>query len=150
MNDTRGVLYSAAAVHRWPLRVYYEDTDAAGVVYYANYLKFAERARTEMLHQAGIDQMRLRNEADVVFVVRACNADYQKPARLGDTVTVETAVEKIGGAAIVLRQNVVKDGVNLVVMQITLVCMHSDGRATRIPTEVRAVLQTMAEPTKED
>lgn len=136
--------------HSWPLRVYYEDTDAAGVVYYANYLKFAERARTEMLHAYGLDQMRLKAEDDVVFAVRACQADYLKPARLGDVVTVQTAVEKVGGASITLRQSVVKDGVNLVVMQITLVCMHSDGRATRIPAEVRAVLQAMAETTKED
>ena len=139
-----------AATHTWPLRVYYEDTDAAGVVYYANYLKFAERARTEMLHEANIDQMRLRDEQGVVFAVRACNADYQKPAKLGDEIVVETTVEKVGGASIVLRQSVLKDGVNLVVMQITLVCMHSDGRATRIPQEVRAVLQPMATTTKED
>ena len=136
--------------HSWPLRVYYEDTDAAGVVYYANYLKFAERARTEVLYAAGIDQMRLRDEDDVVFAVRACNADYLRPARLGDMIAVETAVEKIGGASILLRQTIVKDGVNLVVMQITLVCMHSDGRATRIPQQVRGLLQSMAETTKED
>ena len=148
MDDHRAATIQGK--HIWPLRVYYEDTDAAGVVYYANYLKFAERARTEVLFAAGIDQMRLRDEDDVVFAVRACNADYLRPARLGDMIAVETVVEKIGGASIALRQSVVKDGVNLVVMQITLVCMHGDGRATRIPQEVRAVLQSMAETTKED
>lgn len=148
MDDHRAATIQAA--HAWPLRVYYEDTDAAGVVYYANYLKFAERARTEVLFAAGIDQMRLREQDDVVFAVRACNADYRRPARLGDMIAVETVVEKIGGASMVLRQTIVKDGVNLVVMQITLVCMHSDGRATRIPEQVRAVLQSMAETTKED
>ena len=148
MDDHRAA--TIGAIHTWPLRVYYEDTDAAGVVYYANYLKFAERARTEVLYAHGIDQMRLRDVDDVVFAVRACNAEYLRPARLGDMISVETAVEKIGGASIVLRQNIVKDGVNLVVMQITLVCMHSDGRATRIPQQVRAVLQSMAETTKED
>ena len=148
MDDHRAA--TIGAVHTWPLRVYYEDTDVAGVVYYANYLKFAERARTEVLFAAGIDQMRLRDEEDVVFAVRACNADYLRPARLGDLIAVETSVEKIGGASFVLRQTVVKDGVNLVVMQITLVCMHGDGRATRVPEEVRAVLQSMTETTKED
>ena len=148
MDDHRAATIRVA--HAWPLRVYYEDTDAAGVVYYANYLKFAERARTEVLFAAGIDQMRLREQDDVVFAVRACNADYRRPARLGDMIAVETVVEKIGGASMVLRQTIVKDGVNLVVMQITLVCMHSDGRATRIPEQVRAVLQSMAETTKED
>ena len=148
MDDHRAATIQAA--HTWPLRVYYEDTDAAGVVYYANYLKFAERARTEVLFAAGIDQIRLRDENDVVFAVRACNADYRRPARLGDMIAVETLVEKIGGASMVLRQTIVKDGVNLVVMQITLVCMHGDGRATRIPEQVRAVLQSMAETTKED
>lgn len=148
MDDHRAATIRAA--HIWPLRVYYEDTDAAGVVYYANYLKFAERARSELLYAHGLDQIRIRDEQDVVFAVRACNADYMRPARLGDEIAVETTVEKIGGASIVLRQAIVKDGVNLVVMQITLVCMHSDGRATRIPQEVRAVLQAMAETTKED
>lgn len=148
MDDARAL--PAKTAHSLPLRVYYEDTDAAGVVYYANYLKFAERARTEMLHAAGLDQMHLKARDDVVFAVRACHADYLRPARLGDVVAVETVVEKVGGASISLRQSVVRDGVNLVVMQITLVCMHSDGRATRIPADVRAVLQAMAETTKED
>ena len=140
----------AHVVHSWPLRVYYEDTDAAGVVYYANYLKFAERARTELLHQAGLDQMHIKAEDDVVFAVRACNADYLRPARLGDLIAVRTAIEKVGGASITLRQSVVCDDVELVVMRITLVCMHSDGRATRIPARVHGVLQALAESTKED
>lgn len=135
--------------HRWPLRVYYEDTDAAGVVYYANYLKFAERARSEMLHAAGLDQIRIRDEDDVVFAVRACNADYRRPARLGETVVVETVVDKVGGASIGLCQRVVRDGEVLVEMIVTLVCMHGDGRATRIPAKVRETLSAMAVPTKE-
>ena len=136
--------------HRWPIRVYYEDTDAAGVVYYANYLRFAERARTEMLHDVGLDQLRIMADDDVVFAVRACNADYLRPARLGEMVAVQTAVEKVGGASITLRQSVVRDGEELVIMKITLVCMHSDGRATRIPARVRETLQAMTDSTKED
>ncbi len=148
MDDVRTA--DARTVHSWPLRVYYEDTDAAGVVYYANYLKFAERARTEMLHDAGLDQLRIMADDDVVFAVRACNADYLRPARLGEMVAVHTAVEKVGGASITLRQSVVRDGEVLVVMKITLVCMHSDGRATRIPARVRETLQAMTDSTKED
>ena len=152
MDDQRPIeaAKDAHVVHSWPLRVYYEDTDAAGVVYYANYLKFAERARTELLHQADLDQMRIKAEEDVVFAVRACNADYLRPARLGDLIDVRTAIEKVGGASITLRQSVVRGDLELVVMRITLVCMHSDGRATRIPARVRGVLQALAESTKED
>ena len=148
MDDVRPA--DVRTVHSWPLRVYYEDTDAAGVVYYANYLRFAERARTEMLHDVGLDQLRIMADDDVVFAVRACNADYLRPARLGEMVAVQTAVEKVGGASITLRQSVVRDGEELVIMKITLVCMHSDGRATRIPARVRETLQAMTDSTKED
>jgi acyl-CoA thioester hydrolase len=130
-------------VHIHPIRVYYEDTDTAGIVYYANYLKFAERARTEMLRDMGFDQVRIRDEEDASFAVRACNAEYLKPARLDDALTVETEVEKVGGASIGLVQTVKRGEDVLVVMRVTLVCIRRDGRAGRVPAGVRAALEAV-------
>ncbi len=133
--------------HVLPLRVYYEDTDAAGVVYYANYLKFAERARTEMLLEAGFGQRQIKDEDGVVFAVRAAEVDYIRPAFLDEEIEVHTSVAKVGGASIVLDQIVKRDDVNLVAMKITLVCIRNDWRAGRVPQRVRDVLETMvAEP----
>ena len=81
----------------FPVRVYYEDTDAAGIVYYANYLKFAERARTEMLRHLGVGQEQLRVESGLVFVVRRASADYRRPARLDDDLVIVTRLASLGG-----------------------------------------------------
>ena len=129
------------ATHTHRVRVYYEDTDAAGIVYYANYLKFAERARTEMLRDLGFDQVRIKAEHDVAFAVRACKADYLRPARFDDELTVHTDVEKVGGASIGLVQTVCRGDETLVVMHIALVCIRQDGRAGRIPPDVRSTLE---------
>jgi acyl-CoA thioester hydrolase len=135
--------------HTHPVRVYYEDTDAAGIVYYANYLKFAERARTEMLRDMGFDQKRIREEDDVAFAVRACNTEYLRPARFDDALTVETEVEKVGGASIGLVQTVKRGDEVLVVMHVTLVCIRADGRAGRVPAAVRAALEAAIKSTNE-
>jgi acyl-CoA thioester hydrolase len=140
MDDARA---SRPMTHRHPIRVYYEDTDAAGIVYYANYLKFAERARSEMLRDLGFDQVRIRAEDDVAFAVRACNVDYLRPARLDDALMVETEIEKVGGASIRLVQTVEREGVVLVVMLVTLVCIRSDGRPGRVPARIRAAFEGM-------
>ena len=88
--------------HEITLRVYYEDTDLAGIVYYANYLKFIERGRSEWVRTLGVDQGALRAEAGIVFAVRRVEADYLKPAQFDDLLTVTTALVEIGGARIVL------------------------------------------------
>ena len=88
-----------------PVRIYYEDTDAGGVVYYANYLKFFERCRTEWLRTIGHDQADLLRDPGIVFVVRAVNVDYLKPGRLDDALEVGLEVEKIGRAQITFRQH---------------------------------------------
>src|ERR1700734_1812520 len=84
-------------VHRFPVRVYYEDTDAAGIVYYANYLKFIERARTEMLRLYGVVHERERQAGGIAFIVRRAEIDYLVPARLDDELTVETRLKEVGG-----------------------------------------------------
>lgn len=90
----------------WPVRVYYEDTDTGGVVYYANYLKFMERARTEWLRSLGFEQDQLIRDAGIIFAVRAVEVDYLRPARFNDALTVTAEVVHNGGASITFRQEV--------------------------------------------
>lgn len=125
-----------AAPHRHPVRVYYEDTDLAGVVYYANYLRFIERARTEWARGLGLDQGRLREEAGTVLAVRRIEADYLAPARFDDLLTVDTEAEAASGARLVLRQRVLRDGAALFEARVTLVAMGPEGRPRRLPAAV--------------
>lgn len=133
-----------AAEHRFPFRVYYEDTDAAGIVYYANYLKFAERARTEMLRELGVGQRALHEASGVAFAVRRCNVDYMAPARLDDALEVRTRITNLRGAAIEAEQIVARDNDQLVRLNVMLVCIGPGGNATRIP---KPVLQAFARDT---
>ena len=126
-------------VHEFTLRVYHEDTDLAGIVYYANYLKFIERGRSEWVRERGVDQARLREETGVVFAVRRVEADYLRPAVFGDTLTVQTDLVDLGGARIVLDQAVLRGAERLFVARVTLVCLGPSG-AVRIPADLRARL----------
>src|SRR5438132_6793513 len=102
--------------HSMPLRVYYEDTDAAGIVYYANYLKFAERGRTEMMRTLGFAHSGIRAETGIIFTVRRLAADYRSPARLDDALSVDTRILEIGGATLLLDQEISRDGSVLVAL----------------------------------
>ncbi|WP_150047172.1 MULTISPECIES: tol-pal system-associated acyl-CoA thioesterase [Methylomonas] len=93
----------------WPVRVYYEDTDAGGVVFYANYLKFFERARTEMLRQAGFEQDRLMVELGVLFVVRSVGVDYLKPARFNDQLDVSAGIVEVKKTSLTFEQAVTRN-----------------------------------------
>ncbi|CAN1572086.1 FcbC Predicted thioesterase [Paracoccaceae bacterium] len=126
--------------HLFSTRVYYEDTDLAGIVYYANYLKFIERARSEWVASLGIDQMALRASQGVVFAVRRVEADFLRPARFGDDLVVETSLQTAGGARLVLEQAITRGGERLFVAVVTLVCLTDDGNAARIPADLRARL----------
>lgn len=126
--------------HLFSTRVYYEDTDLAGIVYYANYLKFIERARSEWIASLGIDQMALRAAEGVVFAVRRVEADFLRPARFGDDLTVETTLQSLGGARLVLEQVITRGGERLFAAVVTLVCLSDDGHAARMPTALRARL----------
>jgi acyl-CoA thioester hydrolase len=128
------------AAHRFALRVYYEDTDLAGIVYYANYLKFIERGRSEWVRGLGIDQGKLKAETGVVFAVRRVLADYLKPAVYDDALVVETRLQALGNARIDLQQSVLRDTQVLFTAEVTLVCMGADGKAARIPQALRAAL----------
>ncbi len=123
--------------HRFACRVYYEDTDLAGIVYYANYLKFIERARTEWVTAAGIDQARLKAEAGVVFAVARIEADYLRPARFGDDLEVQSIVRQLSAARAVLGQRVLREGELLFDAVVTLVALTEAGRPVRLPAEMR-------------
>lgn len=123
--------------HVLPMRVYYEDTDAAGIVYYANYLKFAERGRTEMMRLFGVDHQTYLREHGVAFAVRRCSADYQRPARLDDAIEVTTRLTQLGGATMEVEQAVERGGETLVALSLRLACITADGRAARVPVVLR-------------
>ena len=125
-------------LHRFPLRVYFEDTDAAGIVYYANYLHFTERARTEMMREIGMASSETMANEGVALAVRHCKVEYLRPARLDDELTVETTVKKVGWALVELYQAVVRDGEELVAMDLKLGCMSiNGGSVARIPPALR-------------
>ena len=125
--------------HAIDVRVYYEDTDLAGIVYYANYLKFIERGRTELLRAVGVSQERLKQETGLVFAVVHVAVSYRQPARLDDLLRVETDVTALGGASITMAQRVVRDGVPLVEATVRLACVGPDGRACRMPDWLRTL-----------
>lgn len=136
--------------HCFELRVYYEDTDFGGVVYYANYLKFIERARTEWLRALGVDQTRLKAQAGLVFVVRRCAVEFRRPARLDDLLTVRTRLIKARGASLELAQAVhlterpgeegAASAAPLVAAEVLIACIDPDGRPARLPAALTARL----------
>lgn len=127
--------------HSLTIRVYYEDTDLAGIVYYANYLKFIERGRSEWVRACGVDQGALKAEQGIVFAVRKVEADYLKPAKFDDLLTVTTALEALGGASLTLRQEVWRGQERLFQARVVLVALQDTGAPARLPALVRAALQ---------
>jgi acyl-CoA thioester hydrolase len=132
----------ADGVHVLPLRVYYEDTDAAGIVYYANWLRFLERGRTELLRLLGQQHSALRAARGINWVVRRCTIDYLKPARLDDVIEVLTSCGELRGASLDMIQQARRNGETLVRAELLVACMGPDGRPARLPTEVRHALAT--------
>jgi acyl-CoA thioester hydrolase len=141
---TSGWTVDASHAHVFPVRVYYEDTDAGGIVYYVNYLKFAERARTEMLRLLGHEQFDLLAREGIGFTVRSCTADYRAPARLDDALEVRTTLIDIGGASMRLRQRIERDGAILCDLRFRLAVMNRDGRPARMPQAIRDALEPHA------
>jgi acyl-CoA thioester hydrolase len=123
--------------HVFALRVYYEDTDAGGVVYYANYLKFAERGRTEMLRAAGIDHGELARSHGLSFVVRDCTLDCRRSARLDDVLEVRSRPTGVGAASLRVGQVIARDGLELVRLGVRVACLDRGGRPARIPGPLR-------------
>ena len=130
---------TAPSGHRWPVRVYYEDTDFSGVVYHANYLRFLERGRTEALRAAGVDQAQLFAGGQF-FAVRSMTLEFHGAARMDDQLEVVSTVEAVGGASITMQQAVVRAGSVLVEAKVRI-ALVAEGRARRIP---RALLDKLA------
>lgn len=124
-------------MHELAVRVYYEDTDFGGVVYYANYLKFIERGRTEVLRDAAIDQVALKANG-LVFVVRRLTAEFIAPARFDDMLTVQTSVAWIKRASLGMSQRVLRNDEVLFTAEVTIACMDATGRPRRLPTEIQS------------
>ena len=141
MTDASG--QSPAGGHVFPVRVYYEDTDAGGLVYHANYLRFAERARTEALRSVGTEQGRMLAETGLGFVVRRMEIDFRAPAVLDDTLEVVTRMSDIGGASLRAEQTIRRAGATLVSLLLKLACIDRDGRPARLPADLRAALQSL-------
>jgi len=121
----------------WPVRVYYEDTDSGGVVYYANYLKFFERARTEFLRQYGIEQDQLIANENVIFAVRKISADYLKPAQFNDLLTVESEVIEIKNASLVFSQKIFRANEVCCQAECKIACLTADTlKPRKIPPQV--------------
>jgi acyl-CoA thioester hydrolase len=125
--------------HRFPIRIYYEDTDAGGIVYHANYLKFAERARTEYLRSKGYDHRRILAEDKFILVVRHEEIDYQAPAKLDDLLEVRTETLEWGNTSITLKQSVYRNDKLLAELKVTIVAVSPEGKAVRIPPHLRQI-----------
>jgi acyl-CoA thioester hydrolase len=133
-----------AAPHEFRLRVYWEDTDAGGIVYYANYLKFIERARSELVGEAGLNQVTLLRDEGIIFAVRRCEIDYLASAILSDDLIVRTEIDKVGGASIDMTQSIyraVYRGEEILVRaKVRVGAVNKAGRPARMPAAARAAL----------
>ena len=130
--------------HVLPLLVYYEDTDAAGIVYYANWLRFLERGRTELLRVLGQQHTSLREQLGVNWVVRRCAIDYLRPARLDDTIEIVTSCGELRGASLDMIQHARRNEEILVRAELVVACMGEGGRPVRLPPLVRTALAQVA------
>ncbi|HEX7390303.1 MAG TPA: tol-pal system-associated acyl-CoA thioesterase [Acidiphilium sp.] len=131
-------------VHRLPLRIYFEDTDAGGIVYHANYLRYAERGRSEALRVLGVPHAEMIRTHGRMFVVHRAEIDYQRPARLDDRLVVATHVEAVAAARVILRQMILRDAATLAQIRLVLACVGATtGRPARLPGPVRDALARM-------
>ena len=126
--------------HVLPLRVYYEDTDAAGIVYYANYLRFAERARTELLRLLSVDQSEMAEDLGLAFAVTDCKVRYRSPAKLDDLLEVRSRLTALGAATLEAEQAIVRREQAIADIEVRVACLRRDGRPSRIPQDLRAAL----------
>ncbi len=133
-------LREAGHRHVWPVRIYYEDTDAGGIVYYVNYLKFAERARTEMLRMTGHEQFDMLRDEGISFAVRFCQADYLAPAYLDDALEVHSTVNEVQGASMRMSQQIYREDQLLCDLRFRIAVMNRGGRPARMPKGIRNAL----------
>ena len=116
------------------IKIYYEDTDAGGVVYYSNYLNFLERARTEMIETVGLSNKKLLEENKTLIIVKSCNIEYESPAKLEDKITIYSSIESFSKASFVVIQNIMKDDTLIVKAKLKLVTVNQEGKPIKIPS----------------
>jgi acyl-CoA thioester hydrolase len=126
--------------HKLAIRVYWEDTDAGGVVYHASYLRFMERGRTEFLRERGVHQTKLQEETGLTFVVANMNIRFRQAAKMDDELVVETIAKEFGGASLALNQKVLRGSDVLVEADVTCAVISREGRPARIPADIKAKL----------
>jgi acyl-CoA thioester hydrolase len=132
-------------VHYFPVRVYFEDTDAGGIVYHANYLRMMERARSDMLRVAGIDQRATLDSGTGVYAVANLRISYRRPARLDDDLIVVSTVTEVGGATCAIDQTIMRANEVLTIADVTAAYMTPQGRPKRQPEAWRAIFNRLAE-----
>ena len=123
------------------VRVYYEDTDSGGVVYYANYLKFTERARTNMIQELGFTLNQLHDDHDCIFIVKKVNCEYLQSAKLEDFLEVQSRIIQVKNASFELEQNILRDGKIIFQSNIIMVCVNSQGQPKKIPEKISSLLR---------
>ncbi len=117
-------------------KVYYEDTDAGGVVYYANYLKFLERARSEAIYSIGFSNLDLKRTNDVIIVVKSCNINYIRPAKFEDKLSVNSSIISISKASFKMNQIIIRQEEKITEAEVVLVAINSSGKPTKLPEEL--------------
>lgn len=129
--------------HSFPTRIYWEDTDAAGIVYYANYLRFLERGRSDLVRGAGINQAELLDTEGITFPVRRFEIEYLRPARLDDQIEIRTRIKKISGASMDMDQDILRSEEAIVLAKVRLACVGPSGRPLRLPDFIRTALNKL-------
>ena len=122
------------------IRVYYEDTDLGGVVYYANYLRFIERARSEWIRNLGIDQIKMRNEEKAIFVVTKLKADYLRPAHFDDILKVETKIKVVSPVRAYFYQNIFREEEVIFTAEVCVTCTSTSGKVVRLPEKIKTLM----------
>jgi acyl-CoA thioester hydrolase len=126
--------------HSMNIRVYYEDTDLGGVVYYANYLRFIERARSEWIRELGIDQIKMRNEEEAIFVVTKIKADYLSPAHFDDILTVDTRIKVVSPVRAYFYQNIFREEKVIFRSEVCVTCTSNSGKVLRLPEKIKILI----------
>ena len=125
----------------FPVKVYYEDTDSGGVVYYANYLKFTERARTNMIQELGFKLNQLKDDYDCLFIVKKVNCEYLQSTKLEDILEVHSKIIQVKNASFELEQNISRDGKIIFQSNIIMVCVNTKGKPKKIPENLASLLR---------
>ena len=121
-------------------RIYYEDTDAAGVVYYANYLKFLERARSEAIYSLGLSNKKLLDKEGVIIIVKSCNIEYKKPAKFEDEIEIISTINEVKNSSFKMRQLIKRKSDVISVADVTLVTINEKGKPVRIPDLLKKLI----------